>query len=86
MPISRGELESTLERPAYLILGFLRARIDAAYTAREIAVELIEAGRALDEGTLERALTELTSRQWVETSNREGEIYYAYRRWIGFRR
>ena len=60
--------------------------MDAAYTAREIGEELAEAGHALEGPTLELALTELVSRQWVETSIREGEVYYAYRRWIGFRR
>ena len=60
--------------------------MDAAYTASEIAEELTEAGHALEEPTLERVLTELVNRQWVEASSREGELYYAYRRSIGFRR
>ena len=60
--------------------------MDAAYTASEIAEQLAEAGHAFEEQAAEEALTELMNRGWVESSSRAGEVYYAYRRWIGFRR
>ena len=86
MPISREEFESALERPAYLVLEFLRANMDTAYTAPEIASELARTGSVIEQSVAEGALGELTRRGWVETSMRDGEVYYAYRRWIGFRR
>jgi hypothetical protein len=86
MPISRQEFESTLDRPAYLALEFLRSNIDAAYTANEIAEALAQEDIALSEPALERALAELVNRQWVEASTRQGKVYYSYRRWLGLRR
>jgi len=35
---------------------------------------------------LESALAELVNREWIETSTREGRVYYSYRRWLGLRR
>ena len=86
MPISRQEFESTLDRTAYLALEFLRSNMDAAYTASEIVEALAEEGTATSSERLERALAELVSRQWVETSTRKGRVYYSYRRWLGLRR
>jgi hypothetical protein len=86
VPIPRQEFESTLDRTAYLALEFLRSNMDAAYTAGEVADALAQEGIATGGATLERALAELVSRQWVEASTREGRVYYSYRRWLGLRR
>jgi hypothetical protein len=86
VPISRGEFESSLDRTAYVILELLRANMDSAYTAHEISDALSAIGQQASSADLDRALAELARRGWTEASTREGELYYAYRRWIGFRR
>ena len=87
MPISRDEFESKLDSMAYLALEFLRSNMDAAFTAGEIGEALAQEGSiATTAAALESALAELVNREWIETSTREGRVYYSYRRWLGLRR
>ncbi len=86
MPISREEFESQLDQRVLLVLGFLRENMEAAYTAAEVAMELSEYDDELTEGSVRRVLDQLVARERAETSVRGGEVYYSYRRWLGFRR
>jgi hypothetical protein len=85
LPISREEFESKLDRPVLLVLEFLRSNMDNAYTSTEVTSELYEVDDQLTDATVQRALDELVVRERAETSVRDGEVYYAYRRWLGLR-
>lgn len=85
MPISRRVFESPGDPWSQLVLEFLRANAEEAFTLAQILDGLLDQGFAIVETDLEATLLALVMQGRVGMRLMLGDIYYSYATAIGYR-
>lgn len=86
MPITRREFESGELKPNLLIVGFLKANPDYAYTAQELRTELGTKDLTLTLRETRNILRSLVEKETIEAKTIKRVVYYIYHKpRLGFR-